>query len=427
MMNTILRTRLPTAAAGRSARTLGTLATTEKFAVDIPTTSTTKTPTISANTLSNGIKIITNDSVKPLVSMNVAILGGSSAESASEKGAAQLLARAALSGSADRTGLATVRELEALGASVSTSVDREKIVYSLTVEENNLAPAVDIIMTAIAEPPYAEHVLAESKEVAFSAYPVNDTHKTLNELVHEAAYGGLSPFGVSIYSPDLNTLSTKDILAYREKTFVSNNLVITADGVSKDVIENVVATASKSLPKASTATSPSAAKYIGGECKIRTPATTSSIALGFQIPGGNANKPFYIVNGALKSAGFSTFVNNYSFGGVMGVYVSSVDELNNAISVVKGLASTSEKDLTSVIKAVALDNAIAMDGKDAANSLVSSYVQGINFVDMIASLKSANASDISKAAAAMLNGKPCYASIGGVGLPTMTEVEAMMK
>ena len=59
--------------------------------------------------------------------MNFAILAGSRFESADEKGAAHMLAVSAFGGTAKRSGLRIVRDLENLGATFRASADREKV------------------------------------------------------------------------------------------------------------------------------------------------------------------------------------------------------------------------------------------------------------------------------------------------------------
>lgn len=61
------------------------------------------------------------------MTINFAVLGGSSAEALSQKGAAHLLATSVLAGTNKRSGLRLTRDLENLGARISASADREKV------------------------------------------------------------------------------------------------------------------------------------------------------------------------------------------------------------------------------------------------------------------------------------------------------------
>lgn len=64
-----------------------------------------------------------------MVNIKVAVLGGSSAETYEQKGAAHFLAAAAFAGNNKNSALRVVRYLESLGAVVKSSVDREKVNY----------------------------------------------------------------------------------------------------------------------------------------------------------------------------------------------------------------------------------------------------------------------------------------------------------
>jgi len=62
------------------------------------------------------------------VSLRFSVSGGSSSESAAQKGAAHVLAVSGFTnGTVKRSGLRLIRDLENVGAVISSSVDREKV------------------------------------------------------------------------------------------------------------------------------------------------------------------------------------------------------------------------------------------------------------------------------------------------------------
>lgn len=61
------------------------------------------------------------------VSIKVAVLGGSSAETMKQKGAAHFLATAAYAGTSTSTGFRMVRTLESMGANFRAFADKEKV------------------------------------------------------------------------------------------------------------------------------------------------------------------------------------------------------------------------------------------------------------------------------------------------------------
>ncbi len=107
------------------------------------------------------------------------MLGGSSAESDEQKGAAHFLAAAAYSGNHKNSGLRVVRYLESLGAIVKSSADRERvfwnqkhfwmmsmnlfqIVFDVTVLADRVDSAFAGLATAVSSPPHAQYVVSAS-------------------------------------------------------------------------------------------------------------------------------------------------------------------------------------------------------------------------------------------------------------------------
>ena len=89
-----------------------------------------KAPTpakVNQATLESGLQIISREKDSGVVSFKVAVAGGSSTETAAQRGAAHLLASAAFAGNANNTGLQFVRAFELLGARFSASADKEKV------------------------------------------------------------------------------------------------------------------------------------------------------------------------------------------------------------------------------------------------------------------------------------------------------------
>lgn len=101
------------------------------------------------------------------MSFKVAVAGGSSTETAAQRGAAHLLASAAYAGTSNNSGLRLVRFLEELGARFSASSDREKIVYDVTVMADRVEPALAAVLSLVASPPADSYVVCYSLNNAF--------------------------------------------------------------------------------------------------------------------------------------------------------------------------------------------------------------------------------------------------------------------
>lgn len=70
-----------------------------------------------------------------MVDIKFCIKAGSAYESYAQKGAAHLLSVSALSGTKTMTGLGIYRKLENLGATVTSSADREKVINDICFDK----------------------------------------------------------------------------------------------------------------------------------------------------------------------------------------------------------------------------------------------------------------------------------------------------
>jgi predicted Zn-dependent peptidase len=187
-------------------------------------------------------------------------------------------------------------------------------------------------------------------------------------LLHEAAYGETAPLGGSLFAQNVDRLSYKEVLDYRQKHFVADNIVVTASGISHEKLTSLVEQhiiGGKLNSKASvhtdielevgqirvaatpTASLSAASPYIGGEVKLRQDlGGESHIGLAFPVPVGDAVKPFLVLNALLaqKFGEHNVFLNSYSRGGISGYY-SSGDavalgaKLEAVITEIKAIAS----------------------------------------------------------------------------------------
>jgi len=258
-------------------------------------------------------------------------MGGSSAETEEEKGAAHLLSVAAFAGTTDKSGLRLMRELEDIGATVSASADREKITLDVTVLASMAELAFERMSEAITSPPTNKVVLTDCFDGAQLAYDALATpQKKLVELLHEAAYGEGSPMGGSQLARDGNLLNLKPeaALAYRAHQFTSNNLVIASSGVRHEMLQKWTQTHLAGM--AAGASSPIAATYTGGDAKMKGDFDGKThMALAFPAPANS--KPHNVLrtmignklSKAAQGGEVCAFLAPYASGGLWGFTASA--------------------------------------------------------------------------------------------------------
>lgn len=403
------------------------LLATEKFPYSLTLTPQASAPAVvTESRLANGMKLITRDCFSPVVSLKFAIYGGSGAETEDQKGAAQLLSVAAFQGgNGEQSGMRVVRALENLGATIKSSVDREKIVYDVTVMAEGVGESIDVIMQSIASPPFLDYVLEELKpsvKIFYDSYE-KDSEAQVASMLHEAAYGELSTLGAPVYG-NLKKLHVSDVLEYRAKVFVAENVVITANGISTAALESLLGDSLEHFPTASAPPSSVSCPYVGGVEKVKKDLNGATyLGLAFPIPAGDAAKPYSVLQSMLKVKGLKSFVNNYSSGGLLGFTAagtpsSAASILESAVAELKAIATKSTAEVDAKIKKVALSNMLALEGGDVTGFLLKAGLAD----------RSVTAASVSAAAAAVLKTVPSYAVLGKTaGAPSYATISQLVK
>lgn len=432
----------------RCTRPFGTLVATEEFPLNVTLTpQKDKAPAVSTSKLENGVSVLSKDCTSSVVSLKVAVMSGSSAEAADQRGAAQLLAAAAFAGSGESTGLRVVRDLESVGATFSAYADKEKIVYDVKTLADTVEPVLETVLSAIASAPRAAYVLEESKETAQLGYNAfaTDTTAQLQELVCEAAYGETSPLGASMFAANLRKLSVPSVLAYRAAHFVRSNVVVAASGgISHSALTSLVEKYSAAIPAASgaapTSTASSSSEYLGGDVKVRTDSDgISNIAIAFPVPAGDAAKPYIILKALiaahLQKQGVCAlpFLCQFKSGGILGIQASgnaafATSVLEGAVSEIKAVAAkapTTEAD--ALKRKETLSSFVSSEGSSGAGSLLDAFTLGAS-LDTGADLRDVSADSVKAAATAVLKSTPTYAVLGATaGTPSHSTVCSWLK
>mmetsp|Transcript_11659 Transcript_11659/g.11691 ORF Transcript_11659/g.11691 Transcript_11659/m.11691 type:complete len:451 (+) Transcript_11659:84-1436(+) len=421
---------------------MATLVATEEFPIPASLTpKAVKADVITASTLANGVKIISKDTANSaLVSIKVVVSGGSGYESVSEKGSAHMLSVAAFSGHTKKSGLRLMRDLENMGASVSSSADREKITFSLSVMKENVTEAFHTFAEAICSPPTGAHVIKERIPAAQIAYDekASSPQLMLSEMLHESMYGETSPLGASLFASKLEKLSYSDMIGYKSKIFKSGNTSVVASGLSHTSLQALV---EGSLSLSSGVVDAPECPYVGGETKIRADLGTTHAALAFPVSGADADKVSAVIACVLKARlaaasanGYtaSAFSSSYTSTSATGVYVCDHPTriganlqlaANELRAIAKGDAAAQVELAKSQLGLVA---AMGLEG-DATDALVTAALSG-KTVAAIVDYSSVDAKQVASAAAAMLSATPSYALLGvTAGAPTYATVSSLAK
>lgn len=431
-------------------RALNTLVATEEFPFGATLVPHKPAPAVvSETTLDNGIKVITRDCHSPIVTMKFSLLGGSSSELPHQKGAAHFLSLAAYSGNKKNTGLRVVRFLESLGSSIKASSDREKITYEVSVLADRVEPVVAGVMSVIASPPHATYVLEEAKEsaeLAYSAYS-QDSQQQLLELLHEAAYGEESGLGSSRFASSVRRIDMEAVLEYRRHTFVSNNLVVTANGISNDKLKVLLSLHGDLLINSSSTTTTASSPYVGGHVRVRVDLdgnnnnNNTNLGVAFPVPSGDAGKPYLLLSELLSSkfqkeknvsSSSSVFLynNNNSEGGLLtittaGTVASATSSLTSAIKMLQQIATTTSSSSSPLEGLVAAKNKVALRRLGDTDAILASLSSSGVGVD--GDVRQVSDSSVILSAKSLLKSVPSYAVLGTTaGTPSYAAIHKMI-
>ncbi|HVZ77234.1 MAG TPA: pitrilysin family protein [Gemmatimonadaceae bacterium] len=114
--------------------------------------------------MDNGMELVCAPVHKvPLVSVNVLVDAGATADPAGHEGVAHLTAQLLLEGTATMDGATLAERMERLGATVDAQADWDGAVVSMTVLSANLRPALDLLRDMLRAPAFAEREVARLK------------------------------------------------------------------------------------------------------------------------------------------------------------------------------------------------------------------------------------------------------------------------
>jgi predicted Zn-dependent peptidase len=406
-------------------RLMSTLIATEEFPISVPLTPKAKPASVvKESTLANGVKVITRENGSGTVNVKFTVLSGSSAESTSEKGAAQLLAVSSLAGTGNKSGLRLVRDLENLGAKVNAYATREKITVEVSALSCKAEAAIAAVAEALTKPPSRSYVIEEMKPTAHTSYPSTPQSQLL-ELIHEAAYGENTPLGSSFFSSNLDSLDVKDVYSFRKSVFTAGNVVVSASGIPHEALVQAIECYLHALPAGKPATPSS--PYVGGDIKVKADLDGEThVALAFPFPAGNEGTPYKVLYELLSKdlegdKAVSPFLVEYAQGGLLGFAFSGAaastgGSIEAGVSALKRLKTPSSVDAAKA--KLSLAAALALEGEATTTALLAPA----------AAYSSVTASAVGSAATALLSSTPTYAVYGATyGVPPYSAVVKSLK
>ena len=248
---------------------------------------TAKDETLQITTLPSGLRVVT-DAMPHLetASLGVWIGAGSRHESDAEQGLSHLLEHMAFKGTRRRSARAINEEIEAVGGDLNAATGVEQTAYYAHVLAADAPLALDLLADILTESTFAESDLAREKGVILQE--IGAVEDTPDDLVHDlfgaAAYAN-QPIGRAILGTptSVSGFSREKVGAYLDRHYRAPAVIVGGAGrVEHARIVDEAATRFATLGTQAPAPAPAAARYTGGEHRLKRRLEQAQIMVGWQ-------------------------------------------------------------------------------------------------------------------------------------------------
>lgn len=288
------------------------------------------TPTVESSTSNNGIQVTSEDSKTPLTTVTINIGVGSRDTSLATSGAALLLKHMQLSTTSNRSKLRIQRELDEIGASVSTSLGRENITIHASAQAQYFTSLIEILGDSVSNMALKDYEVAAV--LPHVQHEVTHSDQALNDAIHGAAFYDSVGLGLPIHG-SLAGASRDAAAELARSTVLGSNISIAVTGADHDQVTQGVNDRFANIVEGTT--SRSASEYVGGETRV-TASGATQIAVGLNL-GSSSAAAAKVLATILGSA---SHARTRSIGGVTAGRAASVLASNDSLTQVSGFAHT---------------------------------------------------------------------------------------
>jgi len=190
-------------------------------------------PETRVTTLSNGLRVATEDYGLPTCTVGIWIDAGSRFETEKTNGTAHFLEHMAFKGTSRRSQTDLELEVENMGAHLNAYTSREQTVYYAKAFSKDLPKAVDILSDILQNSTLGEAEIERERGVILRE--MQEVETNLQEVVfdhlHSTAYQG-TPLGRTILGPSENikSITAKDLRDYIKTHYKAPRMVLAAAG-----------------------------------------------------------------------------------------------------------------------------------------------------------------------------------------------------
>ncbi|XP_022723313.1 mitochondrial-processing peptidase subunit alpha-like [Durio zibethinus] len=242
-------------------------------------------------TLSNGVKIASEQLPTPAASIGLFINCGSIYETPISSGASHLLERMAFKSTKNRSHLRVVREVEAIGGNTSTSASRECMSYTFDALKTYVPEMVELLIDCVRNPAFLDwEVNEELQKVKADLEEVSkNPERIILEAVHSTGYSGALANPLLVPESALDRLDSSILKEFVTENYTGNRMVLAASGVEHEELLQFAEPLLSDLPAGPYPEEPKSV-YVGGDFRRQADSPSTHFALAFEVPGGWNNE-----------------------------------------------------------------------------------------------------------------------------------------
>lgn len=433
----------------------------------------TRIPETTITTLSNGLRIGSQDSREPCVSVGLVVDSGCIYEDSKNCGVSHLLEKMAFHSTRNRSKARLAQEMQALGLNFTSSSSRDQIFYMGHGIKTYLPQIVEILVDSVRNAAFEasevnEKLLAVKDEI--NSMEQNPESVLISNL-HSVGYSGDYSRSFSASRSSLARLNGKLLRKFVDETFTASRMVLSASGVDHNEFLAAAEPLLLDLPKMPSPPMPKF-EYVGGDWRKSQELIGTHFLLAFEVPKGWQNErlansltvlKFLLGGGESFSIGgpgkgmytrfcrhalnkyeqfesIRAFSSIYNYTGLFGVYVCSnsdfapeaVDIACKELISITARGQVKDQELQRAKKAtisavlMSLESRAAVVEDIACQILTYGKRRSIN--DYIDEIRNLTLEDIEKAAREIFSTPLTMVSWGAVeGVPTYSTVEKRFK
>ncbi|GAA6052687.1 hypothetical protein JCM3770_007174 [Rhodotorula araucariae] len=389
----------------------------------------------------NGIAVTAADEGKPTASISIIARAGSRYEPA--PGVAHVLKNSVFKSTNKRSQVRLVRETEALGGVLSTSLSREHLVLTAEFLRGDEAYFAEALGDAISQAKLPLHEYNEEVVPAVQAEYEQLIHTSdvyAFDLAHQLAFR--KGLGNSLFASPHTAVNHSTAVSFAKSSFAPSNIAVYGSNIEAGKLSALVGEFFGSSAAAGSIETP-ASQYYGGE--VRIPATAHAaldqlliafkgaarteveyavlaLLLGGEaaVKWGQGSTPLAKLTTASSSA--KAFNAAYSDAGLFGISVAAksadvADVASKAVAALKQAAQgVSDEALKQAVAKAKFAAAAALETKAGQVSLIGEQVaangQAPSLDDIFAKLDKVTAESLAKAAKEALASKPTTVAVG---------------